>query len=173
MDEKTLPRYLKQMKEIEKDLEERETLLDDQLKHLNRKKLPDDSGYASIEDRILEYAYGHKSENEGISGNHYSQDALYQVWEKVYKPYEMERKRILDEYCELWMERISLNCMKSSIYALETKEKDLIVHVYLEGMKTAQYCRSEQIGHSTYTDLKKQALSQLLMVYNRRMERFI
>ena len=169
-DEDGLIRYLRQINETEKLLFEREQLLTVQLKRLDIKKLPENSNYTSIEERILEYAFGGRgADDEGSSGNHYNPDALYRAWEKIYKPYEIEKKRILRDYEELQKDKIILGCVKTGIYRLEKSEKDLIENVYIGGNKVASYCRMAQVGHSTYGKIKKSALKHLLKISNDRL----
>lgn len=162
-DEKDLIRYLKGMGEHEAHLKEMLTVFGKQLKDLDRLKVTDNF---SIEERIREFSYG-SHDNDGIvGGKHSNPDALFNVWYKIYRPYEIERKKIAKLYDEYAFEQMKTDCIRRCIYTLESKEKSLIEMVYIGQMKVGKYCNSRQIGHDTYGKIKRSALKNLRKAVN-------
>ena len=158
--------YLRDFKIQKEYLQERQDDLYRQLSELEEKKIVDGE---SIDERIEAFAYGSRGGNrgdEGCSSNHYNPDTLYNQWLKIYEPYETQRRILTSSIMKILYRQWQLECVYQCVDQLEPRQRDVILHIYIQREKVLPYCRSIQLGHNNYNQLKESALDSLLISCN-------
>ena len=160
-----LVHYLRTMKLQKTYLQERQDELYQQLRELEEKKTVDGE---SIDERIKSFAYGSRGDlgEGGFSSSHYNPDTLYNQWLKIYEPYESRRRMLTGSIMKILYRQWQLECVNQCVDQLEPRQRDVILHIFIQEEKVLSYCRAVQLGHNSYNRLKDQALETLLVACN-------
>ncbi len=160
--------YLKDMPLQKNYLRERQHSLQQELKQLEEQKIVNGE---SIEERIQMFAYGFHGSNDigGSNSNHYDPDTLFNRWYKIYEPYESHRQFLSDSIRKILYQQWQMECIHQCVDQLEPRQRDVILHIYIQGEKVLPYCRAQQLGHNSYNLLKETALENLLLSCNRQL----
>ena len=161
-----LVRYLRDIKVQKEYLQKRQDELYRQLCELEERKSVNGE---SINERIESYAYGSGRGDYGERGgssNHYNPDTLYNQWLKIYEPYETHRRVVTGSIMKILYRQWQLECVHQCVDQLEPRQRDIILHIYIQREKVLSYCKSIQLGHNNYNQLKESALDTLLVSCN-------
>ena len=158
--------YLRDIRIQQEYLQGRQDYLYRQLRELEEKKIVNGE---SIEERIESFAYGSRGgdlSGGGCSSNHYNPDTLYNQWIKIYEPYETHRRILTSSIMRILYRQWQIECVYQCVDQLEPRQRDVILHIYIQREKVLPYCRSIQLGHNNYNQLKESALDALLISCN-------
>lgn len=160
--------YLRRMEMRWQLLCDRQKYLMEKMEELTRSKIVYGQ---TVEERIKEYAYGsHGPDSTPGGGTRYNPDTLFNRWIKIYEPFEAQRLLYQNSLFRVLYEQWQVECVNRNIDMLPVEQRDLIQFVYVQGGKVTTYCRSSQLGHDRYNQLKEDALQTLLTNCNSNLQ---
>lgn len=125
-----------------------------------------------VEDYIQKNAYAGQCIGEEIapySGFHRA-DTVHRMLERSYRDYEAQVEELSRETVQLEAEEEKLRYVRDCLHRLPLAQSELIEALYVEGMSWEAYGQINYISRTTVQRRRKQAMGNLLMLYNQRFE---
>lgn len=119
----------------------------------------------SFEESIIRNTFS-KPVDTIISSNHGSKDKIYKIYTKSREDFDKQMDDVSDELLKIYEKEDLIRFVKKCMRRMPLFQEMALTELYIEGMRLDEYCKRHYMSRPEASRLQRNALKNLLVIYN-------